>query len=61
VLELRFAHQLALRPRDEQLTAHHGQALLPVQRLQAVALREFPRDERLALWGESESVELEPQ
>jgi hypothetical protein len=58
---LRFAHQLALRPRDEQLTEHPGQALRPEQRLQSVALQEFPRDARLALWGESESVQLEPQ
>ena len=57
MLELRFA--LALRPRDELLTARP--ALLPEPRLQGVARRELPLDERLALWGESESVQLEPQ
>jgi hypothetical protein len=59
VPELRFAHRLVLRPRDAPLTAHPALALLPEQRLPAVAPRELPRDAWLALPDESEWVHSE--
>ena len=59
VPELRFAHRLVLRPRGAPLTAHPALALLPEQRLPAVAPREFPRDAWLALLDESELVRSE--
>jgi hypothetical protein len=59
VLARRFAHRLALRPPDAPLTAHPALALQPERRRPGVAPREFPRDARQALRGESESVHSE--
>lgn len=56
---MQFSRQQALRPRDVLLLANLGLALLPEQRLPGVAMREFPRDARLALRVESESAEPE--